>query len=142
MATRISYLPNCYLVSFFLEYCKAFSQPYRELTFFALDWVFPFFWFIDLPKMEGQLGAADRQRGNPISCTDFTIWGGSVYTKILRLSSLWFFDELEVDKRVRRTQANVDVFPNKESSQDYIFKFQEVQDSNQNSRTLFDLIKI
>ena len=41
----------------------------------------------------------------------------------------------DVDKRARRTQAVVDVFPNKESWQDYVFKFQEVQDSNQNSRT-------
>ena len=42
----------------------------------------------------------------------------------------------DADKRARWTQADVDVFPNKESSQDYVFKFQEVQDSNQNSRTL------
>ena len=41
----------------------------------------------------------------------------------------------DVNKRARRTHADVDVFPNKESCQDYIFKFQEVQDSNQNSRT-------
>ena len=37
--------------------------------------------------------------------------------------------EFDVDKRARRILTNVDVFPNKESSQDYVFKFQEVQDS-------------
>ena len=40
-----------------------------------------------------------------------------------------------MNKRAKRTLANVDVFPNKESCQDYVFRFQEVQDSNQNSRT-------
>ena len=42
----------------------------------------------------------------------------------------------DVNKCARKTSADVDVFPNKESSQDYVFKFQEVQDLKQNSRFL------
>ena len=35
----------------------------------------------------------------------------------------------DVNKCTRRTLTDVDIFGNKESSQDYVFKFQEVQDS-------------